>query len=137
MAIIASFCLGWFGFFLVKGSIARDRETGVGQIMAATPLSRPVYAIGKWLSNLAVLLAMLFVLALVGIAIQMFVGESRQLDLAILLSPFLFIAVPMLALTAALAVLFECIGFLQGGLGNLLYFFLFGLLSPRHLAGKE
>jgi hypothetical protein len=41
MAFFASFFLGIFGFYLVKGSVARDRETGVGQIMAATPMTRP------------------------------------------------------------------------------------------------
>lgn len=126
LAIIASFMLGWFGFYLVKGSVARDHETGVGQIMAATPLTRPLYTIGKWLSNFAMFIAMLVVLIVAAFAIQALAGESRQFDVAALLSPFIFIALPMLALTAALAVLFESIGFLRGGFGNLVYFILFG-----------
>lgn len=125
MASIASFFLGWFGFYLVKGSIARDRETGVGQIMASTPLTRPLYALGKWLSNFTVLVAMVVVLSITTLVIQLLAGENRQLDLAALISPFLFITLPMLALTAALAVLFECIGFLLGSFGNLVYFVLF------------
>jgi hypothetical protein len=125
MAIIASFMLGWFGFYLVKGSVARDRETGVGQIMASTPLTRPLYTFGKWLSNFAVLIAMLMVLVVVGIIIQFLAGENQEFDFLTLLAPFVFVALPMLALTAALAVLFETIGFLQGGFGNLLYFVLF------------
>jgi hypothetical protein len=127
MAIIASFMLGWFGFYLVKGSVARDRETGVGQIMASTPLTRPLYTFGKWLSNFAVLIAMLMVLVVVGIIIQFLAGENQEFDFLTLLAPFVFIALPMLALTAAVAVLFECIGFLQGGFGNLIYFVLFSL----------
>jgi ABC-type transport system involved in multi-copper enzyme maturation permease subunit len=119
MASIASFFLGWFGFYLVKGSVARDRETGVGQIMATTSLTRPLYTLGKWLSNFAVFVAMVIVLSVVAFAIQALAGESSQFDLLALFSPFLFIALPMLALTAALAVLFESIGFLQGGFGNL------------------
>ena len=128
MALIASFFLGWFGFYLIKGSVARDRETGVGQIMAATPLTRPLYSLGKWLSNFGVLTAMVIVLAIVGLAIQLFAGESSQFDFIAFLAPFIFIALPMLALTAALAVLFEYIGFLQGGFGNMVYFFLFGFI---------
>ena len=128
VAIIASFFLGWFGFYLVKGSVARDRETGVGQIMATTPLTRPLYTLGKWLSNFAVLLSMMIILAIVGIAIQFFAGEINQFDFVAFFAPFIFIALPMLALTAALAILFECIGFTQGGFGNMLYFFLFGLI---------
>ena len=128
MALIASFFLGWFGFYLIKGSVARDRETGVGQIMAATPLTRPMYSLGKWLSNFGVLTAMVIVLAIVGLAIQLFAGESSKFDFIAFLTPFIFIALPMLALTAALAVLFEYIGFLQGGFGNMVYFFLFGFI---------
>ena len=128
LSIIASFFLGWFGFYLVKGSLARDRETGVGQIMATTPLTRPLYTLGKWLSNFAVLIAMVIILAIVGILIQLFAGESKQFDFVAFLAPFIFVALPMLALTAALAVFFECIGFLQGGFGNLLYFVLFGFI---------
>src|SRR6185436_15530464 len=118
MSIIASFFLGWFGFYLVKGSLARDRETGVGQIMATTPLTRPLYTFGKWVSNFAVLISMVSVLAVAGIGIQFLTGESRQLEFAALLAPFLFIALPMMAMVAALAVLFESIGFLSGGFGN-------------------
>ncbi|MBK8903967.1 MAG: hypothetical protein IPM53_22485 [Anaerolineaceae bacterium] len=130
MAIIASFFLGWFGFYLVKGSIARDRQTSVGQIMAATSLTRPLYTFGKWLSNLAVLMAMVVVLAVVGIGLQLLAGESYRIDLVAFLPPLLFIALPMLALVAAIAVLFESVRFLQGGFGNILYFFMFAFIFP-------
>ena len=125
MAVMATFFFGWFGFYLVKGAVGRDRETGVGQIMATTPLSRPLYIIGKWFSNMAVLLAMLGILAVASVGIQLLAGENTQINLGALFSPFVIIAVPMLALVAAMAVLFETIGFLQGGFGNIVYFFLF------------
>src|SRR5215207_8466581 len=46
MSFFASFFLGIFGFYLVKGSIARDDESGVGQIMAATPMTPSIYMTG-------------------------------------------------------------------------------------------
>jgi len=130
MALLSSFFLGWFGFYLVKGSVARDRETGVGQIMATTPLTRLLYMLGKWASNFSVLLAMNLVLAIAGIGIQFLAGESMQLDLTAMFAPFLFISLPMMALVAAVAVLFESIGFLSGGFGNMVYFFLFVMIFP-------
>jgi len=130
MAIIASFFLSWLGFYLVKSSVARYRETGVGQIMVTTPLTRPLYTFGKWLSNFVVLISMVAVLAIVGIGIQIFAGENKQLELITLLAPFLFIALPMVALAAAVAVVFESIGFLSGGFGNVVYFFLFIFIFP-------
>jgi len=70
------------------------------------------------------------ILAMVGILIQIFAGESKQLELVPLLAPFLFITLPMLSLCAALAVLFETIRFTSGGLGNVIYFFLFIMILP-------
>ena len=130
MSLIGTFFIGWFGFYLVKGSVARDRETGVGQIMATTPLTRPLYLLGKWLSNFAVLMAMVGVLALAGIVIQLLQGEDTQIQLFAFLDPFVFIVMPLMALVAALAVLFESISFLQGGFGNIVYFFAFIMFVP-------
>jgi ABC-type transport system involved in multi-copper enzyme maturation permease subunit len=130
MSIIATFFLGWFGFYVVKGSVARDRETGVGQIMATTPMSRPFYMLGKWISNFAVLMTMIVILVIFGFIIQLINGESTQVDLSAYLSPFVFIVMPLMAMVAAVAVLFESIPFLAGGFGNLVYFFGFVMIIP-------
>jgi hypothetical protein len=125
MTLVINFFLGWFGFYLIKNSIARDYETGVGQILATTPLSRPMYTLGKWLSNFAVLAVMVFVLMLAAILMQLIQREDPQIQLWALIAPFLFVALPFMALIAAFAVLFESISWLRGGVGNLVYFFLF------------
>jgi hypothetical protein len=130
MSLIATFFLGWFGFYVVKGSVNRDTESGVGQIMATTPLTRPLYTIGKWFSNFAVLMTMVLILAVFAVIIQFTNGESAQLDVMGLLAPFFLGTTPVMALVAALAVLFETISFLQGGFGNVVYFFLFAFLAP-------
>ena len=130
ISIIATFFLGWFGFYLVKGSVARDRETGVGQIMATTPISRPVYMLGKWISNFAVLMTMVFILVVFGLIIQMLNHESTQLNLRAYLLPFVFIVMPLMAMVAAVAVLFEAIPLLSGGFGNIVYFFAFVMIIP-------
>ena len=130
MSIISTFFIGWFGFYLVKGSVARDKETGVGQIMATTPMTRPAYMLGKWLSNFAVLMTMIVILAVFGLVIQALSGESTQLNVGAYLSPFVFIVTPVMALVAAFAVLFEAIPFLSGGFGNIVYFFAFVMMIP-------
>jgi hypothetical protein len=122
-AVLTSIFLTLAGFYLVKDTIERDERTGVGQILAATPLSKPLYIAGKALSNFAVLAAMAGVLALAALAMQLVRGEDTRLDLWALWSPFVFSALPALALTAAAAVLFETIGWLRGGFGNFVYFF--------------
>ncbi len=133
MSVIATFFLGWFGFYLVKGSVARDRETGVGQIMATTPMTRPLYTFGKWISNFAILMLMVIILVIFGLVIQLLSGESTQINLSAYLLPFVYIVMPLMALVAAVAVLFETVPFLAGGFGNIVYFFGFITLLPIFL----
>lgn len=137
MAVVITFFLGLTGFFLVKNTIERDERSGVGQILATTPLTRPQYVLGKWLSNLAVLSALVAILALAAVCMQLLQREAAHIDAWALLAPPLLIALPMMALVAALAVLFESVRWLQGGFGNLVYFGLFitlfaaGLFLPQ------
>lgn len=125
MSLVITFFLGLFGFYLVKNGIARDAQSGVGQIIATTPLTRAQYLLGKWLSNLALLSLLVAILACAALLIQLLRREYAQLQLWPLLSPFLLIALPAMALVAALAVLFETVAWLRGGFGNLVYLGLF------------
>jgi hypothetical protein len=112
------------GFYVVRSAIARDRQTGVGQILAATPLRNTGYLAGKFLSNLMVLASMAAVLAVTALALQLVRGESRAVDLGALMLPFAVLTLPVLAMTAAAAVVFETIPVLRGGVGNIAWFFL-------------
>lgn len=127
MALTTTFVLGLVGFYIVKGSVARDYATGVGQIMATTPMSRPLYMLGKWLSNYAVLGITVVVLALAGIGMNLWFGEGG-LGFVGLVAPLVLIALPWLGLVAALTVLFESISWLRGGLGNIVYLVLWLVL---------
>lgn len=121
MALLTGMLLALFGFYLVKNAVARDRQTGVGQILAATPLSRPLYTLSKATSNLLVLVAMVVVLALAACLVAASAAGARIV--ADLLLPFVLLALPLMALTAAAAVLFETIPLLHAGLGNVVWLF--------------
>jgi len=123
IAVLTGITLPLVGFYLVKNAVERDARTGVGQIMATTPLTRPVYTLGKWLSNFAVLASMVAVIALSTIVLQFIIGEDRSMDLGALLAPIVWVVLPTLALVCAVAVLFETIGWLSGGFGNVVCFF--------------
>ena len=58
MGVVTSTFLTLAGFYIVKGSILRDETTRVGQILAATPMSKGFYTVAKCLGNFAVLAAM-------------------------------------------------------------------------------
>jgi putative Mn2+ efflux pump MntP len=128
VGLIGSVFLSLIGFYVVKNTIQRDRETRVGRILAATPMSRSFYTLSKALSNLAVLSAMAIVLSVAAVVIQLTHKGAGRINLFDLLSPILIFSVGALSITAALAVLFETIPGLRGGVGNIAYFFLWCFL---------
>jgi len=112
-----------FAFYLLKGSVDLDRRTGVGQILAATPMSKATYSVGKWLSNIAVIAAMTGMIVVAAGVLQLIRGEDLSLNLWTLSAPFLLVLMPALVVIAAVAVLFDSINLLRGGLGNVVFFF--------------
>jgi len=138
VALITTCFVTLVGFYIIKSSVERDRQTGVGQILAATPMSKTSYSLGKFLSNFGVLAAMVVVLAICALAMQLFAGEDRNIDAVALLLPFVLVALPAMALTAAIAVLFEMLPILRGGAGNVIWFFVwaFGGLALAEVSGK-
>jgi len=70
MTLIVTTLLGMSGFYLVNNCVSRDEQTGVGQILAATPVSKLQYVCGKALSNFAVLSLIVFVLMLAAVPLK-------------------------------------------------------------------
>ena len=138
IALVITCFVSLVGFYIVKNSVERDRFTGVGQILAATPLSKTAYAFGKSISNFAVLSSMVAVLAIAALVMQFWGAEDTQVHLWALLSPFLLVALPGMALTAVLALGFELLPLLRGGFGNVVWFFVwtFGIAAPV-LSGRR
>jgi hypothetical protein len=123
MALVSTTFLTLAGFYVVKNTIERDRLTRVGEILASTPMSKTMYVMGKAFSNFVVLTAMVVILPISGIIMQFWHGEDSHVELWKLVAPFLLIALPAMAMVAAIAVLFETIPWLRGGFGNVVYFF--------------
>jgi hypothetical protein len=123
-AMLTAVFLSLIGFYLVKNALDRDLQTRVGQILATTPLTKNQYTIGKALSNFAVMAVMVAVLFVAAGIMQLVRGEDMALHPWRLLVPFLLIDLPVLAVVAAVAILFETIGWLRRGFGNVAYFFL-------------
>ncbi|MGD8753056.1 MAG: ABC-2 transporter permease [Anaerolineales bacterium] len=126
--LIAALHLSLIGFFLVKNAVQRDHQTGVGQIIATTPISKLTYVFGKWLSNLAVLIVILSVMTIIAMTMQLVRAEEHAIHFWALATPIWLMGLPVLGIAAALAVLFECTSFLKGGLGNVVFLFLWLLV---------
>ncbi len=122
-ALASALWLTLGGFYLVRSTVARDEHTGVGQLLAAAPLRTPGYLLAKFASNVLVLASMTAVLAGAALVLQLARGESYAVHPLALLLPFVVLVLPLLAVTAAAALLFETTPVLRGGLGNVLWFF--------------
>jgi len=138
MALVSTTFLTLAGFYVVKNTVERDRLTRVGEILASTPMSKTLYVMGKAISNFVVLTAMVMILPISGIIMQFWHGEDTHIEFWNLVAPFLLIALPAMAVVAAIAVVFETIPWLRGGFGNVVYFFVWtaSLAAPIGSAGK-
>jgi hypothetical protein len=128
VAVLCSALLSLPAFYLVKNAIERDEQTGVGQIIATTPLTKPLYTLGKTFSNFVFLAVMVVVIALAAIAMQWIRAETIRFDPWALFSPFILSVLPAMAVIAALAALFESIPWLRGTFGNVVYLMLWLVL---------
>ena len=130
VAILDIALLSLVGFYVVRDAVERDERTGVGQILATTPMTRLAYVAGKFLSHAAVLSCVAAVTLAMAAAMQELRGEVRRIDLLPLVLPFLVLVLPGILVVAALAILFETWKPLRGAAGGVLYFFLWiGLLT--------
>lgn len=139
LAILSGVILAMSGFYLVAGSVRRDRERGIGAILAATPLSKTAYLAGKFAAHFAYLLV-LDVLALGAGLVAFFWYGSGTFTPVSFAVPYLLLTIPAIAASASLAVLFDVTPGLRSRGGLVLWFFvfLFGLVKlPMDLAGID
>ena len=81
VAMMSIIYLSLLGFYLVNNAVQRDRDTGVGQIIAASPISRTAFLSAKLLSNFFVLFLMVLVMVLMTIVMFFLRAETRELEL--------------------------------------------------------
>jgi hypothetical protein len=136
VALLSSLSLSFIGFYLISNAVEKDRITRVGQILATTHLSKILYTIGKTVSNFLVLAAIIVCAAITAGVMQVMLGEDTHIDLWALLSPFLFITLPTMAVISALAVFFETIPWPHNSIMNVVYFFLWLIVFNTLLPGQ-
>ncbi len=124
VAVLDMVMLSLLGFYVVRDAVERDERTGVGQILATTPMTRSQYTLGKFCSHTLVLFCVGAVTLVMAAVMQEVRGEVRRLEPLQLALPFLLLVLPGVALVAAVAVFFETFRPLRGARGSVLYFFL-------------
>ncbi|MCK9385656.1 MAG: ABC-2 transporter permease [Nevskia sp.] len=123
VGLMYSTLLSLLGFYVVRGTLTRDIETRVWQLLVTTPMTRAGYLFAKWCSHLIVLGIIVSVGLVVALAAQWVRAEDRHIDLVELIKPTLVLALPALAICSVFAVWFDLVPWLRRTAGNILYFF--------------
>ena len=124
-------CVPFFAlvnFYVVNYSVKRDIDTGVGQIIATTRITKVQYLTGKLISNFTVLLLITLLIAIMTIVMFLFRGETNHLEIGKLLLPLFTFLIPGMFIIASLALFFDSLTCLSRGAINIFYFFLWILL---------
>lgn len=131
VAMSAVSMISLFGFYLIKNTVSRDEASGVGELLAASPLSKTRYILAKITSNMLYLLSLMLPLALMALLMQIMRAEDSAVDFVQLYLPFAVMVVPAICAVSAVAVFFEVTPALRRGIGNVLYFYLW--IAPQAL----
>ncbi len=134
---MVSLLWGLVGFYLVRGTVQRDFDTRVWQLLGTTSMRRSAYLVAKWASHVAVMGGLVLATLVVGLVAQQVRAEDRHVDLWELVKPSLFIALPTLAVSAALAIWFDVIPALRRTAGNIVFFFVWVLLLTTGPVGIQ
>ncbi len=130
LALVFSTLFSLASFYMVRGTLTRDIDSRVWQLLVATPMRRSTYLLAKWSSHVLVMLSIALIALLVGLAAQLVRAEDRHIDLVELVKPMLVLSVPGFAITAMFAIWFDLVPWLRHTAGNVLYFFVWiALLS--------
>lgn len=135
LTILNSMFMPLFGFYLFKNAVALDRKTKVDMLLKSSPLKNRHYIFGKWLSNVLLILTLVLLMNIVAILKQFYLGESYEIDLIALLGNQVVLSFPILLITASFALLFESLPVLRGGIGNMIYVFLWTPLIVLQMEG--
>ena len=137
LAMVYSSLLSLGGFYVVRGTLVRDIDTRVWQLLVATPMTRGGYLLAKWASHMVVFALIIGAGLCVGLLAQWIRAEDRAIDLAELVKPVLLLNLPGLAMTAMVAIWFDLLPWLRRTAGNVLFFVLWIAVTSVSVAQLE
>ncbi|MGZ3873465.1 MAG: hypothetical protein ACXVJD_11130 [Mucilaginibacter sp.] len=128
-AMMTTIMLSLYGFFLVNSGIKKDIDTGVGLIIATTPITNFGYLLSKMLSNFLVLLTIAAITFIISIVMFFVRTNGYPFILADFIIPYVLFAIPALLTISALAVAGEVFLRRRPVLQYVLFIFLFGAIT--------
>ena len=135
-AMMTTIMLSLYGFFLINGGIKKDVDTGIGQIIATTPISNFGYLLSKFLSNFLVLLTISALTFAISIVMFFVRTSGSPFIITDFVLPFVFFAFPAFFTVSALSIVAEVFLGQKLILQYIIFFFLFGALMAT-IAGHK
>ncbi|MEE9440104.1 MAG: hypothetical protein V3V14_13950, partial [Saprospiraceae bacterium] len=124
-ATMTSIFLPFVGFFLVNGSIAKDEQLKVGQMIAASPISNFKYILSKATGNFLLLFSIALFVFVTSIFLFFLYNGGYSFELKHFITPYLYVVLPALVFTALIAVVFELVFRRYTVIQNAVFFFSF------------
>lgn len=121
-ASLLSFVLAAISFYLVRGRIIEDIRSGIGAVIAATPVSNTLFLFSRWLGGVVYILLLILVAMCSVMLLQALRGDG-SVQVLIYLQTYLLVLGPMIFSAVGAAILFDSTPFLMGKAGDVLYFF--------------
>ena len=121
-ASLLSFLMALIGFFLVRGRIVEDIRSGIGCVIAATPVSNGLFLFSRWLGGVIYMFALIMV-AMCSIMILHALRGDGPIQVLVYLQTYLLVLVPMIVFAVSAAILFDSVPLLMGKAGDFIYFF--------------
>jgi hypothetical protein len=134
-AMMSSVFISMIGFYLVSSGIKKDKDTGVGMIIAATAISNFRYLLAKAWSNFLVLLSILGIVFLMSIVLFFIRSNGYPFQLMQFIWPYLLIPIPAIFFIAFFAVAAEVFLSRYSILMNIGFFFVFCFLLSMNISG--
>jgi hypothetical protein len=120
-ASLLSFIMALIGFFLVRGRIVEDIRSGIGCVIAATPVSNSLFLFSRWLGGVAYMLALAMV-AMCSIMVLHALRGDGPIQIWLYLQTYFLVLGPMSVFAVSAAILFDSVPVLMGKAGDFIYF---------------
>jgi hypothetical protein len=133
-AALTGLFFGLAGFYLARGRMSEDARSGIGAVLAATPVASGIILLGRWLGNVAYLCSLLLIFLATMLVLHLLRGEG-PIQLTIYLQTYALVLLPLVFFTASMVLLFEAWPGLMGKGGDVLYFFIWATQLSAGAAG--
>ncbi|KDE60076.1 hypothetical protein EL22_11760 [Halostagnicola sp. A56] len=110
------------GYYVLSGSLERDRETGVERLVGSTSTTARELLLGKWCSHVGLVVVLLGTLGTAALLNHLVHGTGPT-DPLWILGPVFLLGLPVGCFVAGVTLLFQSTHWLRGTLGNAVYFF--------------